>query len=218
VKAKYGLMPLRKKDKEGNVIKQWLALALCLALMYTGLPIQPDNLTKRSPHPAVPKVVHSIPLPTDGFMHARVATGKGYLLVYDNPMLTGPAIGRLLEGEITTVEIYTHDVGMVIGSSAELFGGYVRLSMLEEIPDENSFPEGDPYRAVIKADPLTGGPVDVWLNYCLTDDKVGMAMPGEAVIAQNYDCGYSAEITLPSGLSGFVALEHLSYSGPYEGD
>lgn len=204
--------------KPGQVIT-CVALLLCLmlsrasgVLMNTGLLIKPVRLLLQ------PIASGSVPLPAGGFMHARVASGEGRLLVYDNAMLSGKVIGELADGEITTVELYTQDVGKVIGSSAELFGGFVRLSLLEEIPDENSFPEGEPYQAVIKADAITGGPVDVWLDFSLTGETVGTAMPGEAVIAQDYDCGYSAEIILPSGLSGFVALEHLSYTGPCTDD
>ncbi len=179
----------------------------------TDLPVKVGKQKKPSPQ-SMPSEPECMPLPIDGFMHARVATGKGYLLVYESPLLSGNVMGRLLDGEITTVELYTHDVGMVIGSSADLFGGFVRLSLLEEIPDENSFPEGETYHAVISADPVNGGPVEVWLNYDLAGEKVGIVMPGEAVIAQNYDCGYSAEITLPSGLTGFVLLERLTYVEP----
>lgn len=49
-------------------------------------------------------------------------------------------------------------------------------------------------------------------------ETVGSAMPGDAVIAQNYDNGFSVHITLPTGLMGFVPMERLEYVGPYAGD
>lgn len=210
-------------------IKKYLAMALCFMFMLTaraayaaGTRISTNvmknpKLRIQLAPPITTSKPLRIPIPTGEVMHARVVTGEGYLLVYDNTMLSGNVLGRLLDGDITTVEVYTCDVARVIGASAELNGGFVRLSLLEEIPDENSFPEGEPYQAVIKADPITGGPVDVWLNYDLKGEKIGTVMPGETVTAQNYDCGYSAEIILPSGETGFVALESLTYLGPCSG-
>ncbi len=204
----------------GNITRR-LALLLCLALIPAAAALICPGMPAMGTETPSPRAVSEpgdMPIPTDGFMHARVATGGGGLPVYESALLAGHVIGQLADGEITAVEIYTQDVGRVIGSSAELFGGYVRLSMLEEIPDENSVPEGEPYRATIKADPLTPGPVALWFDFFLSGETVGTAMPGEAVIAQDYDTGYSAEITLPSGLRGFVALEHLTYVGPYTGN
>lgn len=144
-----------------------LALYLCLVMFLTACAgaaaidlqkFQPPDRNPRATDRIVPNPIRG-PLPTNNYIHVTVNSGQGSLPVYDNTRLSGTAIGRLKDGEIITVRVFTQDVGMVVAHGTHLDGGYVRLSLLEEIPDENSFPEGDPYRAVITADPLIPGPV-----------------------------------------------------------
>lgn len=207
---------------KSSQVKPSVALALCLALLLTACLFQAAGADGKGPVPRLtsPSPRHlapwslRLPLPTFAYMHARVATGGSMLPVYGNSLLQGEPVGQLRDGDITAVEIYTQGVGRVIGSSAALFGGFVRLSRLEEIPDENYASYEEVFRAVILADPATGGPVHVWRNYDLSGEIIGAAMPGEVVTARDDESGYSAEITLPSGLTGFIAPEQLEYMGP----
>lgn len=119
--------------------KRLAALALCLALLQ--LSCLARTASPQAAYRAGPSPRHRAPfslrhpLPTYGFMHARVIAGP--LPVYGNRLLEGEPLGQLAAGDFTTVEIYTQGVGRVTGASAELFGGFVRLAPLEELPDEH---------------------------------------------------------------------------------
>lgn len=203
-------------------VKQSHTLLFCLAFLLgvclfptQGLGMKETERTRAGPSPRhLAPLSLRLPLPIYGFMHARVAGGS--LPVYSGRLLEGEPLGWLAEGDFTSVEIYTQDVGKVIGSSAELFGGFVRLSLLEEIPDEHYASYEALFRAVILKGPLTGSAVPVWQHFDLTGKVLGTAMPGETVIAREDESGYSAEITLSNGLTGYVDLEHLSYIEPIE--
>ena len=149
--------------------------------------------------------------PTGNTMHAKVMgpIGTAIPIYRDCTILNlGGPIGWIPVGEFITVEIYTMGFGKLIAYDME---GFVMLSSLMEDVDENSFPEGEGYLALVNA---PGGAVNVmqyWYLDKMGDKSIGRLKYEEMVVAQNYDNGYSTEIWHSSGLHGFVRTDQLTY-------
>lgn len=201
--------------------KAGAALLVCAMLMSVAgaaLALAPNLKTRlnleriKEPIKINPKWIR-LPRPTGEYWHAFVNAREG-LPVYKSIFLSGETLGRLSYADVITVDIYTYGVGKVIAYPE--FDGFVSLSGLVELSDENIFEEGDRYWGVIQAYTLPGGVVQVWSDWQKVGDPVGTIKHGQRVIAQNYDTDKFIEVWHDSGVHGFVDAPAVEYLEPYQ--